>query len=192
MSATDDTTMDLSGQLLIAMPGMGDPRFEHSVVFMCAHSPEGAMGLIINKPALEVSLGDILSQLDIDASSITKATDVFFGGPVEGGRGFILHSGEYDNDGSTLKVDDEFSMTATRDILEAMAHGEGPADCLAALGYSGWSPGQLEDELQQNAWLTCDAEKAIVFSDDNGGKWKAALAKLGIDPLLLSAEGGNA
>ncbi|WP_371170371.1 YqgE/AlgH family protein [Aliiroseovarius sp. 2305UL8-7] len=192
MSATDDITMDLSGKLLIAMPGMGDPRFEHSVVFMCAHSPEGAMGLIINKPAPEVSLGDILSQLDIDASSITKATEVFFGGPVEGGRGFILHSGEYNNDGSTMKVDDEFSMTATRDILEAMAHGEGPADCLAALGYAGWSPGQLEDELQQNAWLTCDAEKAIVFSDDNGGKWKAALAKLGVDPLLLSAEGGSA
>ncbi|MCK8463931.1 YqgE/AlgH family protein [Aliiroseovarius sp. S1339] len=192
MSATDNISMDLSGKLLIAMPGMGDPRFEHSVVFMCAHSPEGAMGLIINKPAPEVSLGDILTQLDIEAGSMTKATDVFFGGPVEGARGFVLHSGEYDNDASTLKVDDAFSMTATRDILEAMANGVGPANTLAALGYAGWSPGQLEAEIQQNAWLTCDAEQAIVFSDDSDGKWKAALAKLGVDPLLLSAQGGHA
>lgn len=184
--------MDLSGKLLIAMPAMTDPRFEHSVVFICAHSPEGAMGLIINKPAQDLSLGDILAQLDLDAGATAKATPVFFGGPVEMGRGFILHSGEYDNDASTLKVDDRFSMTATRDILEAMAAGDGPAESLAALGYAGWSPGQLEDELMQNAWLTCDAETAIVFSDDHDGKWKAALAKLGIDPLLLSAEGGNA
>ncbi|SEV94951.1 putative transcriptional regulator [Aliiroseovarius sediminilitoris] len=192
MSTDDNTSMDLSGKLLIAMPGMGDPRFEHSVVFMCAHSPEGAMGLIVNKPAPDVSLGDILAQLDIDASAATKAASVFFGGPVEGGRGFVLHSGEYDNDASTLKVDAAFSMTATRDILEAMAKGEGPENALAALGYAGWSPGQLEAEIQQNAWLTCDAEEAIVFSDDSEGKWKAALAKLGIDPLLLSAEGGHA
>lgn len=192
MSSSDNNQMDLSGKLLIAMPGMGDPRFEKSVVFMCAHSPEGAMGLIVNKPAEDLSLGDVLKQLEIDASSITKAGLVFFGGPVEGGRGFVLHSGEYDNDASTLRVDDAFSMTATRDILEAMAHGEGPKEALAALGYAGWSPGQIEDEILQNAWLTCDAEEAIVFSPDNEGKWSAALAKLGIDPLLLSSEGGNA
>ncbi len=189
---SDQTPMDLSGKLLIAMPGMGDPRFEHSVVFMCAHSPEGAMGLIINKPAPDVSLGDVLAQLDINAGATTKAAHVFFGGPVEGGRGFVLHTAEYDNDASTLKVDEAFSMTATRDILEAMANGEGPENALAALGYAGWSPGQLEAEIQQNAWLTCDAEKAIVFADDSDGKWKAALAKLGVDPLLLSAEGGHA
>lgn len=190
MSDTDH--MDLSGKLLIAMPGMTDPRFEHSVVFICAHSPEGAMGLIVNKPSADVTLGDILAQMDLDASDRTKSTQVFFGGPVEMGRGFILHSGEYDNDASTLKVDDAFSMTATRDILEIMAAGNGPANSLAALGYAGWSPGQLEDELMQNAWLTCDADPAIVFSDDHDGKWQAALAGLGIDPLLLSAEGGNA
>ncbi len=192
MSTTDDIKMDLSGKLLIAMPGMGDPRFEHSVVFMCAHSPEGAMGLIVNKPAPDVSLGDILTQLDIEPIGTSHTAHVFFGGPVEGARGFILHSGEYDNDASTLKVNDAFSMTATRDILEAMANDEGPENTLAALGYAGWSPGQLEAEIQQNAWLTCDAEQAIVFSDDSDGKWKAALAKLGIDPLLLSAEGGHA
>ncbi|MCK0140963.1 YqgE/AlgH family protein [Aliiroseovarius sp. F20344] len=192
MSDIDDSEMNLSGKLLIAMPGMGDPRFEKSVVFMCAHSPEGAMGLIVNKPSEDLSLGDVLSQLEIDASSITKAGKIFFGGPVEGGRGFVLHSGEYDNDDSTLKVDDAFSMTATRDILEAIAHGEGPEEALAALGYAGWSPGQIEDEIQQNAWLTCDAEKAIVFAADDKSKWTAALAKLGIDPLLLSAEGGSA
>lgn len=192
MENTTATPNDLSGQLLIAMPGMGDPRFEKSVVFLCAHSAEGAMGLIVNKPTPDLALDDLLDQLDIDKGEGSKGLTVFFGGPVETGRGFVLHSRDYHGSPSTLQVDEAFSMTATRDILEDIARGLGPAQSLAALGYAGWAPGQLEGELQQNAWLTVDADEAIVFSADIGGKWSAALAKLGIDPLLLSAEGGRA
>jgi putative transcriptional regulator len=192
MEDTTETPHDLSGQLLIAMPGMGDPRFEKSVVFLCAHSAEGAMGLIVNKPTPDLALDDLLDQLDIDRGVGSKGIGVFFGGPVETGRGFVLHSRDYHGSPSTLQVDEAFSMTATRDILEDIARGLGPAQSLAALGYAGWAPGQLEGELQQNAWLTVNADEAIVFSADIGGKWSAALAKLGIDPLLLSAEGGRA
>ncbi|WP_421701661.1 YqgE/AlgH family protein [Aliiroseovarius sp.] len=192
MESTTETPNDLSGQLLIAMPGMGDPRFEKSVVFLCAHSAEGAMGLIVNKPTSDLALDDLLDQLDIDKGEGSRGIGVFFGGPVETGRGFVLHSRDYHGSPSTLQVDEAFSMTATRDILEDIARGLGPAQSLAALGYAGWAPGQLEGELQQNAWLTVDADEAIVFSADIGGKWSAALAKLGIDPLLLSAEGGRA
>lgn len=184
--------MDLSGKLLIAMPGMEDPRFERSVVYICAHSDEGAMGLIVNKPAPDIRLDDLLEQLDIDRGDGSRDAQVFFGGPVEGGRGFVLHTGDYHGNDSTLQVDDAFAMTATRDILEDITRGRGPKAALAALGYSGWAPGQLEGELAQNAWLTCDADQAIVFAPDNGGKWEAALRKLGIDPLMLSATGGRA
>ncbi|WP_300513283.1 YqgE/AlgH family protein [Aliiroseovarius sp.] len=192
MDTATETPNDLSGQLLIAMPGMGDPRFEKSVVFLCAHSAEGAMGLIVNKPTPDLALDDLLDQLDIDKGAGSRDVGVFFGGPVETGRGFVLHSRDYHGSPSTLQVDEAFSMTATRDILEDIARGLGPAQSLAALGYAGWAPGQLEGELQQNAWLTVDADEMIVFSADIGGKWSAALAKLGIDPLLLSAEGGRA
>lgn len=184
--------MDLSGKLLIAMPGMEDPRFEKSVVYICAHSDEGAMGLIVNKPAPDIRLDDLLEQLDIDRGDGSRDARVFFGGPVEAGRGFVLHTGDYHGNMSTLQVDDAFGMTATRDILEDIARGRGPKAALAALGYSGWAPGQLEGELAQNAWLTCDADQAIVFAPDNGAKWAAALRKLGIDPLMLSATGGRA
>lgn len=184
--------MDLSGKLLIAMPGIDDPRFDQSVIFVCAHSEEGAMGIIVNKPSEEVQLDDLLSHLEIDGTDLTDGQSVFFGGPVEGGRGFILHSEDYIGNETTLHVGDLFSMTATRDILEDIAKGTGPRQALAALGYAGWAAGQLEGELQQNAWLTVDADRAIVFSPDHDGKWVAALAKLGIDPLLLSSEGGHA
>ncbi len=191
MSITPETS-DLIGKLLIAMPGMGDPRFDKSVVFICAHSDEGAMGLIVNKQTPDLALDDLLKQLDIDKTADGTGAKVFFGGPVETGRGFVLHSDEYQGSPSTLVVDDAFAMTATRDILEDIAQGKGPRECLAALGYAGWGPGQVESELQQNAWLIVDADQAIVFSPDAGGKWAAALAKLGIDPLMLSAEGGRA
>jgi len=183
---------DLSGKLLIAMPGMGDPRFEKSVVYLCAHSGEGAMGLIINKPLPDLLLDDLLGQLDIKTGASSQGIGVFFGGPVESSRGFVLHSADYASNTSTLQVDDTYGMTATRDILEDIAQGAGPDACLAALGYAGWAPGQLEGELQQNAWLTCDADDAIVFSPDSSTKWELALRKLGIDPLMLSAEGGRA
>ncbi|MFD0981724.1 MULTISPECIES: YqgE/AlgH family protein [Tropicimonas] len=187
-----DFTMDLSGKLLIAMPGMGDPRFDKSVVFICAHSEEGAMGLIINQPAPDLDFADLLEQLKIEVADPDLPTQIHIGGPVEHGRGFVLHSGEYDIADSTLRVDERFAMTATLEILEDMARHRGPRDALLALGYSGWAPGQLESEIAQNGWLTCDASREIVFSRDNAQKWELALATLGVDPLTLSASAGRA
>ena len=185
--------MNLSGKLLIAMPGMGDPRFERSVVFLCAHSGDGAMGLIVNKPSPDLTFGQLLRQLDIPVpDDPARGIRVHFGGPVENVRGFVLHSSDYGGEGSTLKIDERFGMTATLDILEAFAKGEGPQRCILAFGYSGWGPGQLEDEIRQNGWLTCDATSDLVFSDDNAAKWETALRSLGIDPLLLSASAGHA
>ena len=183
---------DLTGKLLIAMPGMGDPRFDRSVVFLCAHSAEGTMGLVVNKPAGEVSFGELLEQLDIPSGPQSAAQQIFYGGPVETARGFVLHSGEYRIEAGTLRVNDAFAMTATKEILEDIAAGRGPRAALPALGYAGWGPGQLEGEIARNAWLVVDADQAIVFEPDNASKWEAALAKLGISPLTLSAEAGRA
>jgi putative transcriptional regulator len=182
----------LDGQLLIAMPGMGDPRFERSVIFMCAHSAGGAMGLIVNKPADELSFADLLAQLKIAASVDLRATRVHFGGPVEHGRGFVLHSAEYSVADSSLCVSPEFAMTATVDILQDMAKGEGPSRALLALGYAGWGPGQLEGEIQANGWLTAPADMDLVFGARDADKWGDALRSISIDPRLLSAEGGRA
>ncbi len=150
------------------------------------------MGIVINKPAGDIGFDDLLEQLEIPLETDTYHSRLFFGGPVETGRGFVLHSGEYDGEAGTLRVNDMFAMTATRDILQDIASGQGPTQVLPALGYAGWGPGQLEGELQQNAWLTVDADQTIVFEHKNTGKWEAALAKLGISPLMLSAEGGRA
>lgn len=185
-------SQDLTGKLLIAMPGMGDPRFDHTVVYLCAYSDEGAMGLIINKRVPDISLDDLLDQLEIGGGFGSAGVGVHFGGPVEGSRGFVLHSVDYEGGAGTLEVDQGIAMTATKDILEDIAKGTGPQQALTALGYAGWGPGQLEGELQENAWLTVDADAAIVFDPDNESKWTKALGKLGIDPMLLSAEGGRA
>jgi putative transcriptional regulator len=182
----------LDGQLLIAMPGMGDLRFERSVIFLCAHSAEGAMGLIVNKPAPELSFADLLAQLKIPATIDLHGTRVHFGGPVEHGRGFVLHTADYAVEESSLQVSDAFSMTATVDILQDMARGTGPRQALLALGYSGWGPGQLEAEIQANGWLTAPADVEIVFGLEDSEKWGAALRSISIDPRLLSAEGGRA
>jgi putative transcriptional regulator len=182
----------LDGQLLIAMPGMGDLRFDRTVIFMCAHSSEGAMGLIINKPAPELSFADLLRQLKIPAGGELDRERVHFGGPVEHGRGFVLHSAEYSVEGASLKVNDSFAMTATVDILQDMARGEGPNRALLALGYAGWGPGQLEGEIQANGWLTAAADPELVFGERDTEKWEAALRSLSIDPRPLSAEGGRA
>jgi len=195
MADTDNSplsTADLGGKLLIAMPGMGDMRFDHSVVYLCAHSDEGSMGLIVNKPSFEVRFPELLNQLDIHAGGRDVAPPVHFGGPVELARGFVLHSSDYGVSDATLKVDDLFSMTATLEVLEDIAAGFGPERFLLALGYAGWGPGQLEDEIGANGWLTCDAPPDLVFSQDNDSKWEAALATLGIDPVLLSASAGHA
>lgn len=185
-------SVNLCGKLLIAMPGMGDPRFEKSVIYLCAHSEKGAMGLIINKPVQDLNFTDLLKQLSIPMGDKRQDIRVHFGGPVENGRGFVLHSSDYDIDQATLKVDDEFGMTATLEVLQAIARGNGPAESLLALGYSGWGPGQLEDEIIQNGWLTSDATPEIVFASKNGSKWEAALEALGINAFTLSATAGHA
>ncbi len=184
--------MDLTGRILIAMPGMEDPRFGQSIVYICAHSDEGAMGLVLNKLADDLKLSDLLEQLEIESVPGARQLPIHFGGPVEGGRGFVLHEAGYRSSISTLEVDGVFSMTATLDILEDMAAGQGPGMALVALGYAGWGAGQLEGEIAQNGWLICDASPALVFGTPNSAKWSAALAVLGIDPLALSAEAGTA
>lgn len=189
---TQPEASDLTGQLLIAMPGMLDPRFAHSVVFLCAHSDDGAMGLIVNKPVSDVGLKDLLSQLDIDMVPERAGMAIYFGGPVEPGRGFVLHSADYTSPVATLHVTDAVSMTATTDILEEIGAGAGPDKQLAALGYAGWGPGQLEAELGENGWLTCAADPALIFDLPDPEKWGAALKTLGIDPLALSATAGRA
>ncbi|MFK7938118.1 MAG: YqgE/AlgH family protein [Roseovarius sp.] len=187
-----DTEIDLTGKLLIAMPGMSDPRFAHSVVFMCAHSPEGGMGLVINKPTGELQLSDLLEQLSISMEAEMLNRPVYFGGPVESGRGFVLHERGYHSSISTMEVDDQFAMTATLDILEDLAQGRGPLKALIALGYAGWGPGQLEGEIAQNGWLTCDATLDLTFETPDVHTWEAALKSLGIDALALSADAGHA
>jgi putative transcriptional regulator len=187
-----DAQDHLFGKLLIAMPGIGDQRFDRSVVYLCAHSEDGAMGLIINKPAGDLQFTDLLDQLGITAAGQSIQVPVHIGGPVENSRGFVLHSNDYDTGEATLEVNDDFGMTATRDILADISRGVGPDSCLLALGYSGWGPGQLEDEIRSNGWLICDATAEIVFSRDHGLKWEMALDALGIDPRLLSSTGGMA
>lgn len=182
--------VNLTGNLLIAMPGMGDPRFDNSVVLMCDHSDDGAMGLIINKPIADLRSGDLLDQLDIDSAQSDER--VYFGGPVETGRGFVLHGMDYLSRLQSLEIGDKFAMTATIDILEDIAEGKGPADTIIALGYSGWGPGQLEAEIAQNAWLTAAADESLIFATPDGEKWSRALIDIGVDPRLLSSEAGHA
>ncbi len=188
----DPFSMDLTGALLVAMPGMGDPRFDRSVVFICVHSADGAMGLIINKPAPDINLGDLMEQLDIQAEQESCHMQVHIGGPLETTRGFVLHSIDYRSRLKTLSVRDAFGMTATLDVLEDIATGKGPGQALIMLGYAGWGPGQLEGEIARNGWLTAEAHPDLVFGGDNDGKWAAALATLGVDPLGLSGTAGRA
>ncbi len=189
----------LDGQLLIAMPGMSDPRFDRSVIYLCAHSEQGAMGLIINKATPMMSFGELFAQLDIrsedgliEPPEELMARPVLFGGPVEQGRGFVLHTSDYFTADSSLPVADNIALTATVDILRAMASGKGPQRAMLALGYAGWAPGQLENEIQLNGWLTCQADEELLFGIDVDTRYEAALRKLGIDPAMLSSEAGHA
>jgi putative transcriptional regulator len=184
--------MQLAGKLLIAMPAMGDPRFARSVILVCAHGPEGAMGLVVNHPLPEPGFSHLLEQLNIAPATAGRSIQVHHGGPVERGRGFVLHSRDYPAGPATMEIDGGLALTATLDILEALARGEGPASALLALGYSGWGPGQLEAEIRRNDWLIADAPPDLVFSPDAGGKWAAALRRSGIDPVSLSAAAGRA
>ena len=190
---SDNTTDDdfLDGKLLVAMPGMGDPRFERSVVFMCAHSSDGAMGLIVNKPASELKFSELLEQLEIETEQ-SREVQVCFGGPVEHGRGFVLPSADYHSDDNTMQVTEEVGMTATLAILQEIATGGGPRRCLLALGYAGWGPGQLEGEFQRNGWLMCEASSEILFSIPSEDRWEHALSTIGVSPSMLSTEGGRA
>ncbi len=181
----------LTGHMLIAMPGMQDPRFDKSLIYMCAHSPEGAMGLVVNRALESLTFPDLLEQLEIDCVAGDERINVHFGGPVESGRGFVLHSADYVHE-ATLVVDGEVALTATLDILRAMAAGDGPRQSLLALGYAGWGPGQLDSEIKANGWLHVAADDELVFDDDFDNKWERAMGKLGIDPRMLSDEAGHA
>ena len=189
----------LDGQLLIAMPAMGDPRFARSVIYMCAHSPEGAMGIIINQRAPNISFTELLSQLNIvppedriRVPSPLHAMAVHLGGPVETGRGFVLHSADYFKAESTLPIDESVCLTATIDILRDIAKGAGPDKALLALGYAGWAPGQLESEIHANGWLNCPADPDLIFDAEVDRKYSRALNRIGIDPLRLVSDAGHA
>lgn len=182
----------LLGKLLIALPGMPDKRFEKSVIFVCAHSEQGAMGLIVNKPFEGLSFRELVERLDVRITANAPEPPVLFGGPVGTGQGFVLHTSDFGGGEATIAVTSEISLTATIDILRAIAEGRGPEKALFALGYAGWGPGQIEGELSSNGWIHCDAKKAILFDIDCEDKWRAALATLGADISGLSAEAGRA
>ncbi|MEP5153543.1 YqgE/AlgH family protein [Planktotalea sp.] len=183
---------DLTGKCLIAMPDMGDPRFSGSVVFLCAYSPEGAMGLIVNKRVDGVHLTDLLDQLSIPKGDTQDSFPIYYGGPVENGRGFVLHSLDYHSDLSTMKVADTFAMTATIDVLEDIGAGRGPQNALVLLGYAGWGPGQLEAEIASNGWLIGDVSSDVIFEAADSDKWPKALEAMGVNPAILSSSGGTA
>jgi putative transcriptional regulator len=189
----------LDGQLLIAMPVMSDPRFARSVIYLCAHSEDGAMGLVINQHASHISFPDLLQRLGIvppetddGLSDDALSMSIHVGGPVETGRGFVLHSSDYFANDSTLPIEDGVCLTATIEILKAIADGTGPNRAILALGYAGWSPGQLESEIQANGWLNCPADLDLIFDPDVDAKYTRALAKIGIDPSHLVSDAGHA
>jgi putative transcriptional regulator len=181
----------LAGQLLVAMPGMTDPRFEKTVIYMCAHNADGAMGLVVNRPIESMTFPEMLEQLGIPGGNDSNAIRVLFGGPVEQARGFVLHSPDYLQDASMV-VDDKVALTATIDILRAIASGAGPRNRLLALGYAGWGPGQLDTEILHNGWLNVGADDELVFGEDLDAKWERAMAKIGVDPRMLSDNAGHA
>ena len=189
----------LDGKMLIAMPSMEDERFSRTLIYLCAHSEEGAMGIVVNQPAPNIDFRDLLVQLDVvpaaDRILLPKAVGdvrVLRGGPVETGRGFVLHSSDFFIENSTLPIDGGICLTATLDILKAIAGGRGPSNAVLALGYAGWAPGQLENEIQANGWLHCPADPDLVFGASIEAKYDLALRKLGIDLAMLSSEAGHA
>ncbi|MFI0396594.1 YqgE/AlgH family protein [Paracoccus jiaweipingae] len=185
----------LTGRILIAMPGMSDPRFAQSLVLICAHSPEGAMGLIVNRPMPRLGFAELLDQLGIDHGPDLAAVPVQFGGPVEPGRGFVLHRddpGDTDLPEGSSRVAPGLMLTVTRDVLAQMAQGDGPSPALLALGYAGWGAGQLETEFLANGWMSAPLDLSLIFDADHGAKWARALRGLGIDPAMLSSTAGRA
>ncbi len=177
--------------MLIAMPAMADQRFALSVIYLCAHTDDGAMGIVVNRPLASPSFADLLQQLHVDPVPPARSIRLCQGGPVDHARGFVLHTADWTGDGS-LRVDDQMALTASLDILKAIAAGGGPKQGMLALGYAGWGPGQLDQEIVQNTWLSAPADPALLFDDDHDTKWRRALARLRIDPLLLSTTAGRA
>ena len=198
-TATDKARGYLDGQMLIAMPAMSDERFNRSVIYVCAHSDEGAMGIVVNQVVGNIDFTELLVQLEVIPAADrivlpqrAEAVKVLKGGPVETGRGFVLHSPDFYIENSTLPIDEGVCLTATVDILKAIARGNGPDSAILALGYAGWAPGQLETEIQQNGWLHCAADKDLIFGTDIETKYNKALQKIGIDLAMLSNEAGHA
>jgi putative transcriptional regulator len=181
----------LTGQLLIAMPTMADPHFQQTLIYLCAHTPEGAMGLVLNRPIVKPTFDDLLAQLHLEPLPPVRKIKLCAGGPVENARGFVLHTADWTGEGS-LKVDTSMALTASLDVLKVIAEGGGPRECVLALGYAGWGPGQLDQEIRQNAWLSVSADETLLFDGEHDTKWRRALAKLHVDPLLLSGTAGHA
>ena len=181
----------LTGQFLIAMPGIGDARFERALILVCAHDGDHAMGVAVNRPLEGLSVPDLLERLEIEGAAAMAARPVLMGGPVETERGFVLHTDDFAAE-HTATVPGGLALTTTREVLVAMATATGPRRAMLALGYAGWGAGQLEQEIRQNVWLTVEADEALVFDDDHETKWTRALAKLGVDPTFLSTEAGEA
>ena len=191
LKPADPKETSLAGQVLIAMPSMEDARFSHTVIYMCAHSRDGAMGIVVNRPLAQPSFDDLLRQLKIDPVPPARNIGLCSGGPVENGRGFVLHTTDW-TDQASLKVDGGLALTASLDILKAIAGGGGPENCILALGYAGWGPGQLDSEMQQNTWLSAPADLGVIFDAEHESKWRRAMAVLHIDPLMLSGTAGRA
>ena len=181
----------LTGQLLIAMPAMDDPRFAQSVIYLCAHTEEGAMGLVLNRPLASPTFADLLRQLGVAPTPPARSITLCEGGPMDGARGFVLHTADWTGDGS-LQVDDKVALTASLDVLKAIAAGEGPRAGLLALGYASWGAGQLDEEIFSNVWLSAPATLDLVFDDGFATKWRRAFASLRVDPALLSGVAGHA
>ena len=182
----------LAGRVLIAMPGIGDPRFERAVILVCAHGEDHAMGLTLNRPLDGLTVPDLLERLGVKAEISLPEQSVLMGGPVERERGFVLHTPDYRSPESTLDVAEGVALTATRDVLQAMGSANRPRRSLLALGYSGWGPGQLDQEFRENVWLTCEPDETLLFGDDHDHKWAHALAKLGVSAGSLSGTAGSA
>jgi len=189
--STDGSAESLQGKLLIAMPTIGDPRFDRSVIYLCEHSPKQAMGLVINRPTDAVRFSELLEQFDIATENPDESIQIHTGGPLETSRGFVLHSADYVQVNS-LVISETVALTANVEILRAIAERHGPRYSLLALGYAGWGPGQLERELKSNGWLHIEADEELVFCTEPSQKWLRAMAKLGIDLSLLSGDMGHA
>lgn len=186
-----DDTGYLTGQLLIAMPQLQDTRFERSVIYMCVHNQDGAMGLMVNRLSEEMTFPDLLEQVGVELKSKSVSMPVHVGGPVDTGMGFVLHTSDYEQ-ANTIKVDERISLTHTVEILKDIAEGHGPRQAMLALGYAGWGAGQLDGEIHENSWLNVPADESLIFDDAQQDKWKRSIAKLGFDISLLSGEAGHA